>query len=326
MIRRFALILIPFAAACASDESSCERAADHLAACFPDQATIAQCDPDTADAIADMPCSELAGWGGKSDNPYCFWTPWLCTGDGDSGGSSSSSRKIEVAVDECLGLGCSGVQSAGCGLVTLHDKDDKQIAKALTSGGGRVTFSGIPKGSYTVKVHKSDGTLASMMLSDYGDQTGPAKQKVDLGSGETPWARFSLPNGTAAAVTQCAELRGNITVTDSHGTKLDRHAAEWNWFVELVVDGDSKDLSRLLFIYPDSNVVDFGGVPKGTAKIRYYRMDIPTYAQKINPDYEQLLHDYRTSDAPLEYSVTVGSSQFNKTIDVSRKIVDPQAH
>ena len=261
------------------------------------------------------------------DLPTC--DPGVVCGDdeGGEGKADSPSRRIEVAVEECgPGYLCPYVQSASCGLVTLHDKTDKLVARAFSSDGGRVTFTNLANGEYTVKVQKRDGTLAKMFVSDYTDQLATAKQKLTIsgGWGEAQWARFNLPNGSAAQLTQCAEVRGNITVTDADGTKLDRHESEWNWFVELERDGRVADISRLLFIYPDSNVVNFRLVPKGTSTIRYVRMDIPTYEQKPNPDYARLRRLYST-DESIDIDVSVSSAQFGKTIDVSRKIVDPLA-
>jgi hypothetical protein len=253
--------------------------------------------------------------------------PGVVCGDDGGGKADSPSRRIEVSVDECGPGGlCPYVQSASCGLVTLHDKTGKVVAKAFSSDGGRVTFANIANGEYTVKVHKANGTLAQMFVSDYTDELATAKLELEVtGSGGAQWARFNLPNGSADELTQCAAVRGNVTVTDSRGTPLDRHDAEWNWFVELERDGNVLDISRLLFIYPDSNVVSFRLLPKGTSTIRFIRMDIPSYLQKPNPDYARLRRLYATDEAPIELDVSVTSNQFGKELDVSREIVDPLA-
>lgn len=318
---RYLLLVLPITAACAADDSACERAQAHVAACFPDHANVATCDPATADQIAEMPCDELAEWGGKADNPFCFWTPWLCTGD-----SGSSGKTIEVAVEECGPGGlCPYVTSASCGLVTLHDSHDKQVAKGFTNGNGRLTFEGLAQGTYTVKVHKRDGSLARMMLSDYTDETGTAKVGVTLDGGDAPWARFNLETGSEEQITQCAGMRGNITVKDRHGQALDREAAEWNWLVELETEGAVVDRQRPIYFEPDENIVDFKLVPRGTHTLRFVRMDIPSYEQKPNPDYARLRRLYSTDEAPIEVNINVTASQFGQTTSVSRSIVDPLA-
>lgn len=320
MLRGVVALLIPLAA-CASDDSACERAAEHVAACFPDHPTAPVCDPDTAESITELSCNELAGYEGKSDNPWCFWTPWLCTG-----GSGTSGKKIEVSVEECGPGGlCPYVQSASCGLVTLHDNTGKQVAKGFTSGGGRLTFENIAAGTYTVKVFERDGSLARMMVSDYTDETATAKQTITLGSGDAPWARFNLTNGSAEALTQCANVRGNVTFTDAGGTPLDRDEMEWSWLVELETNGTIVDITRPLSFHPDENIVAFSLLQKGNHTIRYVRMDIPSYDRKINPDYARLRRLYST-DKVVEQTLSVTAAKIGTEIGFSRTIVDPDAN
>jgi len=270
-----------------------------------------------------MSCEELAGWDGKADNPWCFWTPWLCTGD-----SGTTGKKIEVSVDECGPGGlCPYVHSASCGLVTLHDDHDKQIAKGFTSGGGRITFEGIAAGKYTVKVHKRDGSLARMMVSDYTEETASAKQQIELASGDAPWARFNLENGSQDELTQCANARGNITFTDAAGHALDREEMEWSWLVELETAGAIVDTTRPLhFDSDDTNIVSFRLLQKGSHTLRFIRMDIPSYARELNPDYEKLKRLYTTNEAPIEYTINVTASQIGDELKLDRKVIDPLAN
>lgn len=320
MLRRAALLLIPLTA-CASDDSACERAAAHVATCFPDHATPPVCDPETAESIAELSCAELAGLDGKADNPFCIWTPWLCSGD-----SGSTGKKIEVSVLECgPGALCPYVQSASCGLVTLHDSTDKQIARGFTSDGGRLTFEGLAAGTYTVKVHKRDGSLARMMVDDLSSATSTAREQVTLASGDAPWARFNLVAGSADLITQCADVHADVTFTDGAGNELDRREMEWSWLVELETNGTVVDITRPLFIYPDRNVVGFRLLQKGTHVMRYVRMDIPGYERKPNPDYARLRRLYSTDEAPIEQTVRVTSSQVGTELDISRTVVDPLA-
>lgn len=317
MLRRVVAVLIPLAA-CASNDSACELAAAHVAACFPDHATAPVCDPDTADAITELSCNELAAWDGKADNPWCFWTPWLCTGD-----SGTTGKKIEVSVEECGPGGlCPYVQSASCGLVTLHDNTGAHVAKGFTSGGGRLTFENIAAGTYTVKVFERDGSLARMMVSDYTDETSTAKQTITLGSGDAPWARFNLTNGSAEAITQCANVRGNVTFTDAAGNELDRKEMEWSWLVELETNGTIVDITRPLSYATDENIVAFGLLQKGSHTIRYIRMDIPSYERKPNPDYARLRRLYST-DETIEQTLSVTAAKIGTEIGFAKTFVDP---
>lgn len=327
-------VLIPLTlVACVDTSDPCAEMSAKLAACFPEITTVAPtCDADVAEQVAGLSCDQLAARDGKADGWTCVWMPWLpsCSG---GGGSSASGKRIEVSTEECGPGGlCPYVSSAGCGLVTLS-KGSQEVARGFSSGGGRFTFDGLAAGEYTVKVYKRDNTLARMMVSDYTDETATATAKVTVGSGDAPWARFNLVTGSAAQITRCAALDGNLTVKGkSTGRAVDRRLVEWDWIVELETDGAVVDRTRPLFIHheasgsgQDENVLGFRGLRAGTHTLRFLRMDIPTYKQKPNPDYAELVKWDRADGVdPIEVTVTVSAAQASgKTITVDKAIVDP---
>lgn len=307
-----------------------------LAACFPDVTTIAPtCDADVADQVNSMSCDELAARDGKADSWTCVWMPWLpsCSGGSSGGGGTSSGKRIEVSTEECgPGPLCPYVSGASCGLVTLH-KGSQEVARGFSTGGGRFTFEGLGAGEYTVKIHKRDNTLAKMFVSDLSDETASASMKVTVGSGEAPWARFNLVNGTAAAMTRCADIDGNLTVkAKSNNAAVDRHEVEWDWIVELETDGAVVDRTRPLFIHheasgsgQDVNVLGFRQLRAGTHTLRFVRMDIPEYKRRPNPNYADLVK-YNAADGvdPIEVTVTVSAAQASgRTVTVNKSLVDP---
>lgn len=327
-MNRIAYLLIPLAAACATSDDPCGAAADHIAACFPEHALATPaCDPATAEDIAGSSCEALAGRDGKADGWSCIWMPWLASCSG--GGGSTSGKTIEVAVEECGPGGlCPYVQSASCGLVTLH-KGSAEVARGYSSGGGRLTFEGLAAGTYTVKVHKRDNTLARMLPDQLSDTQASASVAVEVGTGDAPWARFELVNGSAAQITRCADADGNLTVKDRAGHAVDRHVVEWDWIVEHEVDG-AIERTRPLFIHheasgsgQDENVLGFRLLHTGTHTLRFVRVEIPTYLQKPNPDYDRLREDYAANVPPIESTFTVSASQVGKTVTINRTITDP---
>lgn len=319
-MKRLVFLLVPLAA-CAASDDPCGDAAAHIAACFPDHAIAAPvCDPATAGDIAATSCDELAMRDGKADGWSCLWMPWLssCTG------GSSSGKKIEVAVEECGPGGlCPYVQSAPCGLVTLH-KGSAEVARGYSSGGGRLTFEGLAAGEYTVKVKTRANALATMLPDQLSDQTAPASVKVTVGSGDAPWARFELVNGSAEKLTRCAESRGNLTVKDRAGHAVDRKLVEWDWIVEHEVDG-AIERTRPLYFFQNNgeNIIDFRMLHTGTHTLRFVRVNIPSYLQKPNPDYDRLRRDYAANVPPIETTFSVSASQVGKTVTIDRTITDP---
>lgn len=320
-MKRLAFFLLPLAA-CAASDDPCGDAAAHIAACFPDHAIVAPtCDPATADDIASTSCDELAMRDGKADGWSCIWMPWLAS---CGGGSSSSGKKIEVAVEECGPGGlCPYVQSAPCGLVTLHE-GSAEVARGYSSGGGRLTFEGLAAGEYTVKVHHRDNTLAKMLPDELSDATAPASSKITVGSGETPWARFELVNGSAEKLTRCAQSRGNLTVKDRAGHAVDRKLVEWDWIVEHEVDGAIERTRPLYFSESaGENIIDFRMLHVGTHTLRFVRVNIPSYLQRPNPDYDRLRRDYAANTPPIETTFTVSASHVGGTVSINRTITDP---
>jgi hypothetical protein len=310
---------------CAATDETCEDAAAKIATCFPQHATIAPvCDPATASEIAESSCEELAARDGKADSWTCTWMPWMCTGG--SGGGTSSGKRIEVAVDQCGGdfAGiCPYLTSASCGLVTLHGSSGAEVSRGFSSGGGRFTFDGIPAGTYLVKVHQRNGSLAKMQADELSSAVTAASIKVTVATGDTPWARFNLVPGSAAAITQCANLDGGLTVKDGAGHVVDRHAVEWEWLVELEVEGVVVERSRPLYIDPGKNVIGFRLVRPGTHTVRFVRMQIPEYKRRPNPDYAQLRQLYTADVDPIEATVTVTNAQRGQVVSISKTIVDP---
>lgn len=313
---RFAWFALLPLAACASSDDPCAAAADHLAACFPDHALVAPtCDPATADEIATSSCEDLSHRDGKADGWTCVWMPWLS--DCSTGGGSSG-KTIEVAVEECGPGLCPYVQSAGCGLVTLHKASGAEVARGYSSGGGRLTFEGLAAGTYTVKVHERDDSLARMLPDELSDAEAPASAKVTVGSGETPWARFELVNGSSDQINRCADARGTLTVKDHGGHVVAGASVEWDWLVELETDG-AIERTR-----PIDNILDFRLLHTGTHTLRFVRMDIPSYEQHANPDYDRLRRLYSADAvAPIETTFTVSASQVGNTVTVNRTITDP---
>jgi len=320
---RLAYLLVLAAGCSAATDDLCDEAAAKIATCFPDQGTVAPtCDPTFAAEIASSSCDELAARDGKADGFTCFWMPWLCSG----GSSSSTGDKIEVSTEECGGgpdALCPYVTGASCGLVTLHDDAGKEISRGFTSGGGRFTFSGLPKGNYRVKVHERSGSLARMMLSDLSSEQGPASIPIAVDGSDTPWARFELASGAADKVDQCADLDGGVTVKDTAGKAVDRKVVEWDWIVELEKAGEVVERSRPLFIFPDKNVLGFRMLRPGSYIVRFVRVELPEFEKKPNPDYDRLRDRYAADVDPIEVEVTVTNADRNKTITVNRTIVDP---
>lgn len=322
-MNRCAAMLCLIAACAPTEDDACSEASAKVAACFPEQATIAPvCDPATAVEIAGSSCEDLASRDGKSDSSTCTWMPWLCT---SGGGGSSGGKKIEVAVDECGGDlgGCPYVTSAACGLVTLHRSTGAEVARGYSSGGGRFTFEGVPAGTYNVKVHERTGTLAKMMVDEFASATTAANVKVTVGSGDAPWARFELVNGSAEKIMQCAALDGGLTVKDGAGHVVDRAAVAWEWIVELEVAGAVVERVRPLNYDPTKNTLDFRLVRPGTHTLRFVRMNIPEYKRQQNPDLAALRQSYSANVDPIETTVTVTNAQRGQTISISRTIVDP---
>jgi hypothetical protein len=322
-MKRLAFLFLSLAG-CATEGDPCGAAAAHIAACFPDHAIVApSCDADSADDIASASCDELAMRDGKADGWSCVWMPWLPS-CGGGGGSSSSGKKIEVAVEECgPGPLCPYVQSAPCGLVTLH-KGSAEVARGYSSGGGRLTFEGLAAGEYTVKVHHRDNSLAKMLPDQLSDAQAPASSKFTVGSGETPWARFELVNGSAEKLTRCAQSRGNLTVKDRAGHAVDRALVEWDWIVEHEVDGAIERTRPLYFSdLGGENVIGFRMLRAGTHKLRFVRVNIPSYLQRPNPDYDRLRRDYAANVAPIETTFSVSASQIGGTVSINRTITDP---
>jgi hypothetical protein len=325
-------VLIPLAlVGCADMADPCDEMSAKLAACFPEVTTIAPtCDPEIADVVNSATCDELSARDGKADGWSCVWMPWLPS---CGSGGSSSGKRIEVSTEECgPGALCPYVTGASCGLVTLH-QGSQEVARGFSSGGGRFTFDGLAAGEYTVKVHERGNRLARMFVSDFSDETASASVKVTVGSGDAPWARFNLVNGSAAAMTRCADLDGSLSVkAKSNSRAVDRRLVEWDWIVELETDGAVVDRTRPLFIHheasgsgQDENALGFRQLRAGTHTLRFVRMDIPTYKQKPNPDYADLVKYYRADDVePIEVTVTVSATQASgRTISIDRALVDP---
>lgn len=321
-MRRLSLIAVLASGCTSSSVDVCDEAAAKIAACFPDQATIAPtCDPGIAEQIASSTCEDLSHRDGKEDGWTCIWMPWLCSG------SSSSGTSIEVSLEECGGgpdALCPFVSGASCGMVTLHDSSGGEVARGFSSDGGRLTFSGLAKGNYRVKVHERSGSLAKMMLADLSTDQGPASIPITLDGRETAWARFELVTGSSDKIDQCADARGGLTVEDSAGALVDRKLVEWEWLVELETAGEVVERTRPLFIFPDSNVLDFRMMRPGTYTLRFVRMDIPEFERKPNPDYDRLRDRYTDdSVAPIESKFTVTNADRNKTLTIDRTITDP---
>lgn len=329
-----ALLLLALPA-CATDPDPCAEAAARVAVCFPDLAVAsssATCDPELAEVIAGSSCEDLAARDGKADDWTCAWMPWLCLGGGGAGGGSTQPG-IEVAVMECGGDfagSCPYVQSATCGLVTLHDSTGDEVARVFSNGNGRATFFGLAEGAYQVRVHKRDGALARMQPDPLSSATTSASQALTVGGRTTPWADFNLVPGSQQAITQCADADGGITVRDSAGVEVDRREVEWEWLIELERDGEVLERTRPLFLHHeasssgvDENVVSFRLLRVGTYTVRYVRMEIPSYARRINPDYAQLRRLYSADVAPIEHNLRVSNAQRGRTVTIDRTLTDP---
>ncbi|HEY4182527.1 MAG TPA: carboxypeptidase-like regulatory domain-containing protein [Kofleriaceae bacterium] len=337
---------LSFAACSTSDGDPCAAMNAKIAQCFPDVATADQtCNEDVADRVDGMSCDELSHLDGKADDWSCVWMPWLPScgsggGDSGSGGSSSSTsgKKIEVSTEECGGeFGCEGVSGVSCAMVTLS-KGSTIVSRGYSSNGGRFTFSGLANGDYTVKVLHRDNTIAKMMADPYTSDVSSASIKVTCTSSgcksndeqNDNWARFELVNGTGAKATRCADLDGEVKLKNKSGAAVDKRLVEWDWLYEVEKDGAVFERSRPLYISNSAgsdgkNVIDARDLLAGTYTVRFYRMDIPEYKQKPNPDYAQLLEDYKADGVdPIELSLTVTSAQATgKTVTFNKTITDP---
>ncbi len=326
------------AAGAANADAACEAAIAHVQGCFPDRQVEApaQCNAEAAAALSGQSCDDLAA--GKADSGWgCLWAPWLCVAGGGSstGGSSANADGVlEVAVDQCgtdiTNTGCAYVTSVSCALVVV-EKGSKEVARAYTSGGGRVTFEGLEKGEYTVKVLARDGGVAKADFGDYTENLQPAEQPIALDGGETPWARFNLAPGEGDEVQACVRYDGKLTVKDDAGDVVDRHETEWSWVVAFDRGDEVFEYTRPLFMHneatssgKDENVFAFFEVFPGEHTVRFIRVDIPESARRPNPDYERLVRLYAVDGVePILKTIKIKADDVPGDVTGRMTIADP---
>jgi len=308
----------------------CADAAAHAQACFPDQ-TIdpgAPCDEAAARTVLALSCEELAAGVDKADNPLCTpWTWWLC-------GSGSSGRRVEVAVEACLGEYCQGVTGLSCARVKLEDSSGHKVAEAYSNENGRVTFDGLERGTYVVKVLTREGDVATMETSEYSHATGPASQEAKLESGDDEvWAYINLVAGSDRAVQACSGLEVAFTAVGPNDEVLDREQAERNWIIKLTKSTTPDqviDYNRPMYFYDENggqNRSVFRYLRVGTFALTFVRVELPSSLELRNvtfDEYERYVRLYGTGDT-VKKSVTVHEADLPDDISLDVRITDPLA-
>ena len=288
-----------------SDADVCEEAQAHVDACGVDVEMPASCEPEAAEAILDADCEDLTATG-KADgcNPF-FW--WTCVGGG--GGSSADDRTgVAVKVAECGdffgGVDCSVEYSAGsCIEVVVEDRLGNVVGSDLTSVHGSAGIYPLAPGDYVVKVLTREGDVASMIDGDplaFDDSETPAQFEVTIEDGEYPVLDVFTKHGVGESRLQrCADAVVQIEGTCDGSEPLSVDDTEWSWFFtfDRVDSGEQLDVSRahvrwVQSIEAQRNFAYGSDLPAGDYELNVHLMDIPSWRQENNPDYESLLERY----------------------------------
>ncbi|MEM6290482.1 MAG: hypothetical protein AAGA54_04425 [Myxococcota bacterium] len=303
--------LVAIAACDAPSEASsgdpCAAAQTHVDACGVDVQLPDTCDEAGAEAILDADCESLTE-PAKADgcNPF-FW--WTCVG---GGGSSDADERtgVAVSVKECgdfFGtVDCSAELSAGsCIEVVVEDRSGNVVGSDLTSVHGSAGIYPLPPGDYVVKVLTRDGDVTPMIDGDpfsSDDTETPAQFEITIEDGDYPVLDVFTKYGTGEAMLQrCADVRAEIEGSCDGSEALTPDETEWSWFFTFDrVDTDAPeqlDISRALVRWVQSieaqrNFAYGSDLPAGTYEMNVHRMDIPSWHQEPNPDYEDLLERY----------------------------------
>ena len=287
------------------DTGICAEAQTHLDACGLDVEVPSACEADGAEAILATDCEDLDS-AGKADgcNPF-FWL--TCVGGG--GGSSSDERTgVSVKVAECgdfFGtVDCSVEYSAGsCIEVVVEDRFGNVVGSDLTSVHGSAGIHPLEPGDYVVKVLTRDGDVAPMIDGDplaFDDTETPAQFEVTIGEGDYPVLDVFTKHGVGeASLQRCADAVVQIEGTCDGEDRLSVDDTEWSWFFtfDRVDSGEQLDVSRahvrwVQSIEAQRNFAYGSDLPAGDYDLNVHLMDIPSWRQENNPDYESLLERY----------------------------------
>ncbi len=276
----------------------CAQAEAHFDECELDPALVFpdSCDAEAAEVLLDASCEQLAE-PGKADacNPF-FW--WTCFG----GGSDTETRTgVAVKVHECgdfFGVvDCSADFSAGsCIQVTVEDLQGNVVASDLTSVMGSAGIWPLEPGDYVVQVLTRDGDIAPMVDGDpfaSNDAESPAQFEVTVVEDEFPVIDVWMKQGVGEEqLRRCADL--NVEVEGScDGEPMALDDVEWSWFLSFDRVGDDPesavDITRPFKFMGEVNRAFASDLPVGRYELNLHQMDIPSFLQRPNPDYADLL-------------------------------------
>ncbi len=328
------LVTMLLFAACAEDtetqqdntpSDTCQAAAAHLAACFPDQTPAESCHEPTAALIVDSACEDLSSVDGKADGGWaCLWMPWLCVST-----PSATTRSVSVSVLRCAGgyMGCDAVYSAPCTLVTLEDAEGNELAHAYTGTHGSVRFDEVSRDAHQVRVLDRRGETTEHLVGFISYERLPAILDV-AASNDDLRLSFHLPSDSEETVKACSTVRGYLDVYDSNGARLDGQDIEWGWFVRYTDPSGESIVTRPLATHPDAtqtgnweNGFHFSRVFAGEQVIEFIPMDIPSYLRRNNPDYQNLLRWYTKKNAEiLSVTIDVDPDTIPETIELRHRI------
>lgn len=305
--------------------STCEEAEMHFEACgLSEELAFPQtCDPAGAQKLLATDCDELIEVPkGDGCNPFLWWTCF-------SGGSSE--REVWLRAKECGrsfgGVDCGIEMSVGgCALMTVESASGEEVAREHTNSGGNILVE-LEDGDYTLKLWTRDGDLAPMISGDPfspNEAEGPAAIRFSVGSGErndvTIWTK---PQTGEEMLGRCADARGELAGS-CDGQPLDGEEVEWSWFVTFD-RSEGGDTVRAAITRPfrnqSVNRVSVRDLPVGEYRVNVHAMDIPSWARRNNPDYEDLLSRFGEGVVSSE-ALKVRADDVQSTISLDTIEVD----
>jgi hypothetical protein len=294
----------------------CDAAAEHVRGCFPGDAISVpeDCTAESAQATLDTACEAMAA-DGKADGFCNPWLWWTCTGGGsDDGGASDGTRDFWANVNVCSDDFCQYIfGDASCSLVTVEDLDGNEIARAHANTSGGVRFEGvdIANGEYVAKLWRRDGEVAE---NTPGAATSfiplserePAEIPFTVTDDSVSRIRFYVMPDEAEAVRRCAKnLTGEIEAL-CEGGPTPEDDIEWSWFARL--RGETEAGEEVDTIRAYNGRYWFSRLLPGTYTVEFLEMDIPSWQEEPNIDYDEYVERYhtgRTLAHPDELVVTL---------------------
>ncbi len=314
----------------------CDDAAAKLSACFPEQPASDACHAGTAQRILDASCDELASADTKADGGWiCFWNPFLCAGGGSDTPAEDAGHTLFVGASRCgadlAGFDdCTYYFSSPCTAIAVL-RDGEEVARGFTSQHGNARFDGLAAGDYEVRVLDRDGAIPQQVTGLVSSTYSPASAQVTLGGEAEARVAFDLPHDSEAAVVQCAPVTVEVAVQTASGEPVVAQDVEWQWFVRFEQADGTVGILRPFAFHPDAtgrddyiNQATFHRIYAGTHTVEFIRMDIPSWRQRNNPDYADLLDRYPAEDvAPVVLSLSLGADQVPEGARLTHTLVDP---